>query len=444
MYPVWEVPYLTSGLIIAIIATFHILPSHLSTGALWITAYVETVSIRRNWPELMEFVKKFALLLLVFAYVFGSLSGVGIWFATTVANPRGISALIHNYVWGWATEWVFFIIEVSAIFIYYYTLDKISPRLHVKIGWIFAIASWITMVIITGILAFMLSPGRWPESGNFFQGFFNETYPGQLLTRTAFMFAISGLYALAVASTMKNESAKEWVKKVASRFGIAGVVLGVIFAFVYLKSLPQDAKELLGEPAVVSGALKLWTVIPVVITAAYFVVSMFTSKHLKLPVAVAMIIVFFVSIWNAERIRESIRKPFVVPHYMYSNQVIGYSLPAKGVEAEHPVLVKSGLLKLHPFVPEQLKNPDDEKLFEAGRLVALYMCSSCHSLSDGGIRPLPRLVRNLEIESVDEMMSFIEDIGDFSYMPPFSGNEIDKKALAVYLIETSKKSSKEE
>ena len=93
MYPTWEVPHLSAGIVLALIAAFHILPSHLSVGAMWINVYVESKAYRTNRPELLEFVKKYTLLLLVFAYVFGSLSGVGIWYAATVANPRGISRL---------------------------------------------------------------------------------------------------------------------------------------------------------------------------------------------------------------------------------------------------------------------------------------------------------------------------------------------------------------
>src|SRR5579885_1415581 len=139
MYPVWEVPHLTAGVILAMIATFHILPSHLSTSAMWLNVWLETKAYRENRPELLDFVRRYAKLLLVFAYVFGSLTGVGIWFAATVAAPRGISGLIHNYVWGWATEWVFFIVEVAGIFVYNYTFDKVDRKTHLTIGWIFAL-----------------------------------------------------------------------------------------------------------------------------------------------------------------------------------------------------------------------------------------------------------------------------------------------------------------
>ncbi|MFH1862094.1 MAG: cytochrome c, partial [bacterium] len=67
MYPVWEVPTITAGMIIAAIATFHILPSHLSVAAMWFNVYLESKAYRENRPELLEFNKKFTKMLLIFA-----------------------------------------------------------------------------------------------------------------------------------------------------------------------------------------------------------------------------------------------------------------------------------------------------------------------------------------------------------------------------------------
>ena len=43
---------------------------------------------------------------------FGTVSGVGIWFAIGLTHPEATSTLIHNFVFGWAMEWVFFLVEL--------------------------------------------------------------------------------------------------------------------------------------------------------------------------------------------------------------------------------------------------------------------------------------------------------------------------------------------
>ncbi len=63
-----------------------------------------------------------------------------------------------------ATEWVFSIIEIVAIYVHYYTFGKIDAHHHLRVGWIYAWGAWISRVIITGILAFMLTPGKWLET----------------------------------------------------------------------------------------------------------------------------------------------------------------------------------------------------------------------------------------------------------------------------------------
>jgi hypothetical protein len=40
---------------------------------------------------------------------------VGIWFAIGLTHPEATSTLIHNFVFGWAMEWVFFLVELTTI-----------------------------------------------------------------------------------------------------------------------------------------------------------------------------------------------------------------------------------------------------------------------------------------------------------------------------------------
>ena len=74
--------------------------------------------------------------------------------------PEATSTLIHNFVFGWAMEWVFFLVELTCIAVYYSTWGKIDAKLHLKVGWVYAFASAFTLIIINGILTFMLTPGQ--------------------------------------------------------------------------------------------------------------------------------------------------------------------------------------------------------------------------------------------------------------------------------------------
>jgi hypothetical protein len=403
---------------------------------MWINVMVERRAYRENRPELLEFIKKYTLLLLVFAYVFGSLSGVGIWYAATVANPRGISGLIHNYVWGWASEWVFFIVEVTGIFSYYYTLHKVDRRTHLKIGWIFTVTSWITMVIITGILSFMLSSGKWPVTGGFFDGFFNQTYWPQLFLRTTVMFGISAAYAVAVATRLRNDEARRFVVKTAAQWGIAGLLLASGALFWYLQALPEASRVLFGM--IVPEGLKAGVLVSWGAMLAYFLFVRVRPLAVKLVPAIAAVLVLFVGIWSAERTREMVRKPYVISSYMYSNQVIGKEVAPKGVKAELERINEKGILRVAPFVPEGLREITDGNRLQAGRMIALIECSACHVLDNTGLRPLPQMVKKLNLTDAEIAGNILTALGGFPYMPPFAGTETEKAALAAFLVSLNK------
>jgi hypothetical protein len=74
-------------------------------------------------------------------------------------------------------------------------------------------------VIITGILALMMTPGKWLETGGFFDGFFNPTYWPQLLYRTMMMLAIAAVFAALMAGYMKPGETRTYVVKTAGRWG---------------------------------------------------------------------------------------------------------------------------------------------------------------------------------------------------------------------------------
>ena len=160
MYPTFYVPYIGTAWIMGIIGVIHVLASHTSVGASFLFTILETKAYRDQQPQLMDFIKRFGLFLLVFSYIIGSITGPGIWYAITVTSPRGVSGLIHNFVWVWAAEWVFFTVEVIGVYALVYLIGKIDAKSHLKLTWSFALASWSTMLLIVGILSFMMWPGH--------------------------------------------------------------------------------------------------------------------------------------------------------------------------------------------------------------------------------------------------------------------------------------------
>jgi len=162
-YPFWDVPLIGGGILIGIVAILHVFVAHFAIGGGLYLALTERKAIKENDQKLINYLKKHSKFFLLVTVVFGALSGVGIWFTIGLVHPSATSTLIHSFVFGWAIEWVFFIVEISAILIYYATWDKLDPKTHNTIGWIYFAGAYLSLVIINGILSFMLTSGKWVD-----------------------------------------------------------------------------------------------------------------------------------------------------------------------------------------------------------------------------------------------------------------------------------------
>ena len=362
----------------------------------------------------------------------GSLTGVGIWFAATVLSPRAISGLIHTYVWGWAAEWVFFIVEIVAIYVYYYTFNKVHPKTHLRIGLIYAVTAWLSMVVITGILGFMMTPGTWLETGSFFGGFFNQTYWPQLFFRTAMMFVIAGAYAALVAATLKN-GGRETVRRIAGRWGLVGLSASGLFALWYYFTLPEQALENLAGLTYVDFMMKFALAVSMVAMAYFFILASGRGWFVNTWVGVGMMVLLFAGVVGGESVREFVRRPYLIPGYMYSNQIIGHPMDVKGIPSEAALFDQEGLLVHYPLVPEELTKVTSQNYLAAGEVLIKVECLACHTLAKGGRNSLPDILEGIDAENAFYML---EDLST-SYMPPFVGTSQERKAAAAYLAEVS-------
>jgi hypothetical protein len=404
-------------------------------GAALVFAYLAVVAYRENRPELLDYIKKYGLFLLVFSYVIGSITGPGIWFSTTVASPRGISALIHSFVWKWAAEWVFFVIEVVGVYMVVYMVGKVDQKTHLRMTVIFGLASYTTMLIIIGILSFMMQPGKevWFTEGGYLNGFYGANTFAQLAMRTAFMFTMTAVVGGIVASGIKDFAFKKAMLRRLAVLGIISTLTGSLLFQWYINTLPEQAHIVMEnrlpeyfQPAlmiVLSGIL------------GYFLFTLVMPRVIVPALAGVMTVTILVfGLWPEEVARESIRKPFVAGQYVYSNQVIARDVPGLGIKSEIPLLEDKGFLATHAFVPENLRVVSPENARAAGHALALTTCSNCHSLTNTGIRPLAKYFGgNTDIGDIKTYLQGTLATGNTLYMPKIPLNDAEAEALAVYI-----------
>lgn len=434
-FPLFYFPEYGSAWMMGMTGTIHILASHTSVGAAMLFAFLAYKAYKEDRSDLYPYMKKYGMFLLIFSYVIGSITGPGIWYTATAASPRGISALIHNFVWVWATEWVFFVYEVIGVFVLVYFIDKIDKKTHLKLTFSFALASVGTLALIIGIISFMMWPGTqaYYTTGSASDAFFGtNTFPHMFL-RIGFMIMLSGVIGMVISSAMKKtnlELAKELTKKM-GYISMLGGFLVIFFFMWYMGTLPDNAHAVFNitKAEVIQNRIILTAVF-----SLYFLIAIFKPQFISTPLAGVMVLVILIGgIWPGEKLRESMRKPYVAGQYIYSNQIISRDVPGKNIKSELPIIAQKGLLQVNPFVPENLKVITEENKLEAGKLLTRMACSNCHSLEKTGkYRPLKDRLASMDKDAIKSILYAIGS-GGMPYMPSLQLPEHEYDAIAEYI-----------
>ena len=444
MYPTYYVPYIGTAWVMGTIGVIHVLASHTSVGASFLFALLETKAYRDDQPQLLDFIKRFGVFLLVFSYIIGSITGPGIWYAITVTSPRGVSGLIHNFVWVWAAEWVYFTVEVIGVYALVYLIGKIDAKSHLKLTWSFALASWATMLLIVGILSFMMWPGHesWYQTGSTNAAFYNLNFFAHLGVRTGSMFVMAAVVGLIVAAGIKDQALKQDVIRLITPVGLLGGLFAVMMFLYYLQTVPDNARIMLRSHLLPQYAAGM--VVVAAATTVYLVFSWLRPQYVRVWLAVpAFLFIAIVGVWPEERMRESMRKPFVAGQYIYGNQVIARDVPGKGIVGEVDEIAEKGYLKLHPFIPDRLRVITDENRREVGELLTKIACANCHALEPGApLRALPdKLHRATDKDLIAAFIAGPLKHGAVPYMPRIDIPDNEADAIATFLADVNRNSS---
>ena len=448
-YPFWDIPRLGSGWVIGLIAIFHVMISQFAVGGGFYLPLAERKAQRMKDPKLradwMEQLAKHSKFFLVLTAVFGTVSGVGIWFAIGLTHPEATSTLIHNFVFGWAMEWVFFLVELTTIAVYYYTWNRVDEKLHLMVGWVYAGASVATLVIINGILAFMLTPGdTWigvagtgQEASKFWNAFFNPTYWPSLLLRTCVCTSLAGIWALITASRIDGEKHPE-LKTSKVQWSVKWLVPSFVampFLMIwYYAMVPASQKALLtlGIDTINSGTFSTVTrmaLIIIVTSATIIGVAYFLAyrnpTEFNLAHAMAVLLLALMATGAGEYSREMLRKPYVIGRWMYSN---GARVPS--VER----INQEGYLAHSEWVWNG-GGSSGVSSYSRGEAIFRGECGSCHTLR--GYRPLAELLVGRDRANIRNFVMMLhENKADSPYrkfMPPMAGTQQDVDDLADFL-----------
>lgn len=447
-YPWWYVPVLTSPMLIAVVAVVHVLVSHYAVSGGLFLAVETAFAYRTRDRKYLDYLKRHARFFILLTVVFGAITGVGIWWTIGLASPLATEVLIRTFVFGWATEYVFFVIEIVAAFVFYYFWGRLPEKTHVAVGWIYGLAAWMSLVLITGITAFMLHPGKWldPATRSFWTGFFNPQFLPQTIARTGGALLLSSLYVYLHASlTIREQPLRDLIARRSARPALLGAVLISAGGLLWYAFLPQSAQAVLDRAAVLNVFMLLIFALTGVVFLLLYLGPYRNPGWLSPGFAGALTVFGIAAFSTGEFIREAVRKPYVLYNVVLGNQIypdevgrfrqIGY---LEGGTWTKAYVQRHYTQVLDPADPSKI---DESKLLDPtvlsradqislGEVLFQYHCNDCHAVQTGysAVGPLvrgrPEAINLWTIEHLEQAHFF---------MPPWAGTPEEARLLAAYL-----------
>jgi hypothetical protein len=344
--------------------------------------------------------------------------------------------LIRVFFWAWFLEWLVFVIEVLCIMVYYLTWKRLADRkrLHIGIGATLAIFSWVTMAIITAVLGFMMDPGSWMSEESFIAGVFNPIYLPQLAFRTPAAMIAAGCLALFLTFFFtRSDNALRWgAVRWLSVWGLVWLPFAAAGSMWYWRVIPDFMREnvpiAIGTQRFTAWYDQLLTTLTAMVVVVFVVALVGTVLPRRLPRAALLVpfIAVIVLLGSFERVREFIRKPYIIGDYMYAN----------GIRVDdYPLLMEEGVLRHATYT--SVHEVTEENRLEAGEEVFRLTCTRCHTAT--GVNAVPDRLSAMygagewDRDTVKYYLLGMHTARPF--MPPFPGTEVEAGALADYLIE---------
>lgn len=405
------------GLVIGGVGIFHVFLAQFAIGGGMLLWYFERLG-QRGHPDARTFVDGYFKVLVLVSFVIGALTGVAMWFTTIQVGARTIGLMIDEFHWLWATEWVWFAVEITAGYAFYRYGGKLGDRARLRLLALYAMASWLSLFWINGILSWQLTPGDWLHGGGVWTGFFNASFWPSLIFRTAVAATLAALVACILINTMDLPRARRAALiRRASRFA-APIAIMPLLAGWFLFVLPEDSRSWL-----LGGSMPMTMFVGVAAGASfliggYVVVGLILQRlYINGATATLLLGLAFGATAAGEFVREGARKPFTVRGVLYSTAIRPgevATLRARGAATDDPY-------------PLRAAYPDAQ--LTRGARVERVLCDACHTMR--GANALVELTRTWTDDQLRLNLAKLQRTKGF--MPPFAGNAEDVEALVQLL-----------
>lgn len=442
-YPWWYVPFMTSPMLIAAIAVVHVYVAMYAVGGGMFLAVETSYAYRTNNKNYLAYLREHTWFFILLTVVFGAITGVGIWWTIGLASPLATEALIHTFVFAWAMEYVFFVLEIVSAFIFFYYWGKLPPRTHQAIGWIYAVSAWISLVIIASITAFMLNPGAWTQNQDFWTGFFNPQFIPQTIARTGGSMLLASLYVYlhaAIQSKRHDPDLMALISHRSTRPGLLGAALVTLGGIWWFLALPASSQASLAAASTLNIMMIVIFAATILVFAMLYLGPYRNPGWITIGFAMLLFSVGLAAIGAGEFVREAVRKPFIIYNIVLSNQILPEEVEPlrESGYLEGGVWTQAYIAQNYPKTVSADGTVDEVALLalpeadriKIGEVLFQYHCNDCHA-STMGLSPAAMLTQGWTREMI---LAVVKDPHKARFfMPPFAGTAEETELLTDYL-----------
>jgi hypothetical protein len=231
--------------------------------------------------------------------------------------------------------------------------------------------------------------------------------------------------------TRRGDPFRASAVRFASIWTLAWMIPCLLGAWVYWRAVPSAMAEQVAV-AMTTQAFTQWhaglvnTIVVALIAMTLVALwGVIRPRWLPGPVLVVPFVLCLALLACFERVREFVRKPYVIADYMYAN----------GVRVEdYPLLEQEGMLAHATYVPA--RQVTQENRHEVGEAIFTIACTRCHTTTGlNGVVGKLTDASGTDEWGTEHVVGFLRAMhGSRPYMPPFPGNEEEMQVLADYLV----------
>ncbi|MFO1094283.1 MAG: c-type cytochrome [Planctomycetaceae bacterium] len=420
-YPINDFGPAMKGMVIGALGIVHVFLAQFGIGGGLLLCYFQWLAQTGREPLARRFTDGYFKFVVLVSFVLGAITGVGMWFTAIQVSPRTIGAMVGEFHWVWAIEWLFFCLEIVAGYCFYRYGPRLDDRSRMTLLAIYSIGSWFSLFWINGILSWQLTPGRYLQTGLMWDGFFNPSFFPSVIFRTITSMAIAALAAFLVVNLLSefDRRQREALIHCAARFLTPALGMPILGVWYFLVIPPDSRAWALGGNVPMMMFFVLAIVCSTLISGYALIGLLRLGLFVNAATSSLLLSLALLATAFAEFVREGVRKPYSIRGYLYSN-----SLTAADVRRFREI----GCTRDDPY-PLRDRDSYPNPQVALGAQVFRNLCSACHTpAASNGLADLTEHWSETQLRLNIAMLQRTKP-----FMPPFAGTPDELEALVQWL-----------